>query len=504
MPETAVEMGNVARMLWSAADRNPDRAAIVERERSVPYAALRDRAGGIAAALVSAGVRPGDRVALFLERGIDSVACWFGVEAAGGVVVVLNEMLRPRQVEYAVRHSDAKVLISSRTVLARQHRALDTGAQQLEIDSLDSSTVAAPVERHGGDAAQITYTSGSTGMPKGVVGTHGNIWSVIGTVAGYLDLVESDRLAGILPISGVYGANQMLCSAFVGGTLIVPKSPIMNQVATELREAQATVLAAVPPLWMQLLAAPEFAARPLPSLRILQNAGGHLPPAVVKQLRQAQPQARLFLQYGMTEVFRSTYLPPDEIDRRPGSMGVPIEGSEILVVREDNTLCEADEVGELVHCGPTVTLGYWNDPERTAEVFRPHPVAGEARRAVYSGDMVRRDRDGFLYFVGRRDRMIKTLGYRVGPDEILDVLYASDRILEGVVTATDDADRGMRIVAFVVLAPDATVKDVVSFCRAELPRYMQPAEVIALSELPRLPNGKHDVLALKQRAGASS
>jgi acyl-coenzyme A synthetase/AMP-(fatty) acid ligase len=185
-------------------------------------------------------------------------------------------------------------------------------------------------------------------------------------------------------------------------------------------------------------------------------------------------------------------------------MGVPIEGSEILVVREDNTLCEADEVGELVHCGPTVTLGYWNDPERTAEVFRPHPVAGEARRAVYSGDMVRRDRDGFLYFVGRRDRMIKTLGYRVGPDEILDVLYASDRILEGVVTATDDADRGMRIVAFVVLAPDATVKDVVSFCRAELPRYMQPAEVIALSELPRLPNGKHDVLALKQRAGASS
>ncbi|HEX6693812.1 MAG TPA: AMP-binding protein [Longimicrobiales bacterium] len=495
--------GNVAGMLWSAAERSPGKAAVIERDQTATYAEVRERASGIAASLVALGVNPGDRVCLFLERGIEAVAAWFGVQACGAIIVVLNETLRPRQVEYAVSHSGASVVISSAALLQRQHRKVETAAAFLLVESIPSGSFASPVDRSAGDAAQITYTSGSTGMPKGVVGTHGNIWSVISTVATYLGLRASDRLAGVLPISGVYGANQMLCATLVEGTFIVPKSPLMNQVASELRQAEATVLAAVPPLWVQLLAAPGFAAEPIPSLRILQNAGGHLPPAVAQQIRQAQPQARLFLQYGMTEVFRSTYLSPDDLDARPGSMGRPIDGCEILVVREDNTLCEVDEVGELVHCGPTVTQGYWNDPDRTAEVFRTHPV-DSTKTAVYSGDMVRRDRDGFLYFVARRDRMIKTLGYRVGPDEILDVLYASKHITEGVVTSADDADRGQRIVAYVVLAPGSSLKDVTNFCRAELPRYMQPAEIVAVDDLPRLPNGKHDVAALRKRAGASS
>jgi acyl-CoA synthetase (AMP-forming)/AMP-acid ligase II len=483
-------------MLWATADRLPDKPAVIERGRTVTYAELRARAGAIALELVDAGVEPSDRVVVQLERGIDAVAAYFGVLAAGAVAVVLNETLRPRQVEYALSHSG--VLLTSSELQSRVHRDVETTARVLHVEMIGDTEQFRPAPKVSSSRAQITYTSGATGMPKGVVASHGNVWAAIETVAGYLGIVETDRIAGMLPISGVYGANQMQCAVLTGATLIVPKSPLMNQVAAELREAGATVLAAVPPLWMQLLQAPGFTSEPMPSLRILQNAGGHLAPAAVSELRALQPQAGIFLQYGMTEVFRSTFLLPQEVDVRPGSMGRAMAGAEILVVREDDTLCDAGEVGELVHAGPTVTEGYWNEPDRTAEVYRPHPLKSDGTRAVYSGDMVRRDEDGYFHFVGRRDRMIKTLGYRVGPDEVLDVLYASGQIQEGIVTAVEDADRGMRIVAYVVLKDSGSIGDLKKFCRAELPRYMQPNEIAARTELPKLPNGKHDLAALRE------
>lgn len=497
------DRGNVAQMLWTAAARHPQKDAVIERERTVTYTELVARAAAIADAVRSTGVAPGDRVVILQERGIDAVASYFGVLAAGAMTVVLNPLLRPRQVEYALAQSGAKLLLTSAAVRARVHRDVETAAPVLDVDDVPASGSFEPVAMQGSDPAQITYTSGSTGMPKGVVASHLNVWSVIETVAGYLGIREDDRIAGMLPISGVYGANQMQCAVFTGATLIVPTSPVMNDVAGELRDAGVTVLAAVPPLWMQLLQAPRFTAEPIPTLRIVQNAGGHLAPSGVQRIREAQPQAQVFLQYGMTEVFRSTYLPPDEIDRRPGCMGRPMEGADIMVVGEDGRLCGPGETGELVHSGPTVTLGYWNDPDRTAEVFRPHPVDGESRVAVYSGDIVRRDEDGYLWFVGRKDRMIKTLGYRVGPDEILDVLYASKQISEGIVTAEEDSDRGQRVVAYVVLEPHGSLKELRMFCRAELPRYMQPAEIVALAALPKLPNGKHDLITLREQVAAS-
>lgn len=514
MDQSGDPHGNVARMLWDTAHRLPGKTAIVEPERQMTYRDVRARASAVAGALDGAGIAPGDRVVVLLDRGGDAVASYFGVVATGALAVLLNSVLRPRQIEYALDHSGAKILLTSRDVLARMHREIETDARILQVEDVvgDAGDVGSdhgdpgpvesfePLRRSPADPAQITYTSGSTGMPKGVVGGHGNVWSAIETVAGYLGLEEEDRIAGLLPFSGVYGSNQMLCSTLMGGTLVVPRSPLMNEIARELKEAEATVLAAVPPLWMRLIRAPEFTEEPIPSLRILQNAGGHLAPAAVQKLREIQPQAKIFLQYGMTEVFRSSFLPPEEIDRRPESMGRAMPGTEILVVREDDTLCEPGEVGELVHSGPTVSHGYWEDPEKTEEVFRPHPVDPAGPRVVYSGDMVRRDEEGFLYFVGRRDRMIKTLGYRVGPDEILDVLYASGEIREGVVTSEDDPVRGQKVVAYVVLTDDGSVKRLKRFCGAELPRYMQPTEIVAVEELPRTATGKHDLLALRESA----
>ena len=495
---SATRSANVAMMLWATADRHPDRTAAIERARSVSYAALREEAAGIAGRLRADGLAPGDRVAVLLDRGIDPIACYFGVLAAGGIVVMLNPTLKPRQIEYMLDHSGASFFLTSREISARMHRQPDASAQVIYMDEISGAASVEPVAVEPDNPSQITFTSGSTGLPKGVVATHGNVWAAIETVADYLGLEMDDRIAGLLPLSGVYGANQMLGAVLRGASLVIPTSPLMNQVAAELRDAEATVLAAVPPLWAQLVAAPGFTATPIPSLRILQNAGGHLAPSMVGRLHEIQPQARLFLQYGMTEVFRSTFLAPEELERHPDSMGKPMDGAEILIVREDLSLCDVDEIGELVHAGPTVTAGYWNEPERTATVFRPHPLRPEEGQAVFSGDMVRRDAEGFFYYVGRRDRMIKTLGFRVGPDEVLDVLYASGQIADGVVTSEPDPQRGDAIIAYVVLAEGGELAQLKRYARIELPRYMQPARFEVRESLPRNANGKHDLQALKE------
>lgn len=489
---------NAAYLLWDSADQAGSRIAIREREEFLTYDRLRARAAALAQAVVNAGVGSGERVVIFLERGSDAAAAYFGVWAAGAVAIMVNETVRARQLEYVLGQAEASLLLTSEALLGRLHRTLDSTVPVLDVANVATEAEFEPLPRAASDIAQITYTSGSTGMPKGVVASHGNVWAAISTVAEYLGLRPDDRLASILPFSSVYGANQLLCAMRVGAELLIERSPVANQIALSIREAGATVLAGVPALWMQLLTAPEFRDRPIESLRILQNAGGHLAPTAVRQLREVQPQAGIFLQYGMTEVFRSTYLSPEEVDRRPDSMGRPMPGTEILVLREDLTPCEPGEVGELVHCGPTVTLGYWKDPERTAAVYRPHPLRPEAGTVVFSGDLVKRDEEGFLYYVSRRDRMIKSLGFRVGPDEILDVLYASGEIVDGVVTSRPDPRRGEAILAFVVLAPGGSLERLNAYARVELPRYMHPTKIEARDELPRMPNGKHDVLALKR------
>lgn len=489
---------NAASLLWRSADQRPTRSAIRDGERVCTYEELRGRAAAVAGSLTQAGIQVGDRVVVFLERGVDAAAAYVGIWAAGGIAVMVNDSVRARQLEYVLEHAGARALLASDETLGRLHRSLETTAPLLRMEEMPIADSFLPVVVAAGDPAQITYTSGSTGLPKGVLASHHNVVAAIETVAGYLGLHEDDRIASVLPFSSVYGANQLLCALQVGAELYVERSPVPNGIAAGLRSAEATVLAGVPALWTQLLSAPEFRDRPIESLRVLQNAGGHLPPATGRQLRISQPQARLFLQYGMTEVFRSTYLPPEEFDRLPGSMGRAMPGTEIIVVREDLTPCAPGEVGELVHAGPTVTLGYWNDPDRSSSVYRPHPLRADGGTVVFSGDMVKRDQEGFLHYVGRRDRMIKSLGFRVGPDEILDVLHASGEIVEGVVTAIPDRRRGEAIIAFVVLAEGGDLRRLNGFVRLELPRYMHPTRIEVRESLPRTPNGKHDVLALQR------
>jgi acyl-CoA synthetase (AMP-forming)/AMP-acid ligase II len=352
----------------------------------------------------------------------------------------------------------------------------------------------------GPDFAQIIYTSGSTGMPKGVAYTHGALQAGIRAVTGYLGLVHDDRVAGLLPLSSVYGLNQLLTAVSCCASVLVELSPLPHEMVKGLAERRATVLAAVPPLWIQLLASEEIGA--LRALRIGQNAGGHLPAEVVRRLRAALPHARLYLQYGMTETFRSTYLPPELVDRRPDSMGRAVPGSEILVVDEDGRPVGPGVVGEIVHRGPTIAAGYWNDPDATRRTFQPNPLgpagAPDAERVVFTGDLARTDADGLLYFVGRRDRMIKSMGFRVGPDEIVDALHASGEIRECVVDAEPDAARGERIVAYVVMRDGGSVARLERYCRAELPAFAHPSAYVRREALARLPSGKYDLESIRR------
>ncbi len=507
MSRESAEQGlnaNVATLLWRVAARDPLAPAVVERDQTTTYGAVAARAAAVAAVLTAAGAGPDRPVAILLERGADAVAAFFGALAAGGIAVVLNETLRPRQIEHILAHTGARHLVTSADLLARQPRPIGGDCGLVDVATLPAVAAAAlrPVLRCEGDVAQIVHTSGSTGLPKGVAVSHGNLRAAARSVVSYLGITRTDRVASLLPLSFVYGMSQVLCAVRSGAALVVERSPLPQQVAATLAAERVTVVAAVPPLWLRLLDKTVFRTAPLPHLRVLTNAGGHLPVHAVRTLRQAQPGARLFLMYGLTEVLRSTYLPPEEVDRRPDSIGRPIPGAEVLVLREDGTEAATGEIGELVHRGPTVTLGYWNDPARTAEVFRPHPLrppgAPDRERVVFSGDLVKRDGDGFLYYVGRRDRVMKVMGVRVGPDEIADVLFASGEVSEAAVVGEPDEQWGARIVAHVVLGIAGSRDRLQAYCARELPRHLQPARIEVRDALPLLPSGKSDLAALRE------
>ncbi len=505
-PNTPVSVGdgNFANLLWQAGERFAARVAMLERKKETSFATVLERGVGVARTLVSRGVQPGDRIAVLLRRGPEAAANLFGALAVGAIIVPVNKLYQSRQIEYVLRHSGSRFLITSADFLSALTRPLDTTVPILDVGDLATTGAFEPVARAAEDPAQIIYTSGSTGQPKGVLSSHGNLWAGVRTVLSYLPITEADRVASLLPFSFVYGFNQLTSVLATGATLVVERSTLAAEVTTWLRDQDVTVVAGVPPLWMQLLANRGFREKPLSSLRIMTNAGGRLAPNAVVQLRTAQPQANLYLMYGLTEVFRSTYLPPNLVDAHPDSMGKAVPGAEVYVAREDGSRAASGEVGELVHAGPTVALGYWQDPPATERVFRTNTFAtsGEPQlaRAVFSGDLVRTDDEGLLYYVGRRDRMIKTLGYRVSPDEIEDVLFSSGQITEAVAVGRPDPQRGDGILAYVVLRPGGSLEALRQYCATELPRYMWPTRFEVLDAIPRGPAGKFDYQELRRLA----
>jgi acyl-CoA synthetase (AMP-forming)/AMP-acid ligase II len=294
-----------------------------------------------------------------------------------------------------------------------------------------------------------------------------------------------------------------------GGTLVLMTFVFAREIVQMLLKEHITGLAGVPTLW-SLLAQPSSSLEKhtFPALRYITNTGGRMPQSVLKLLRQALPATQIFLMYGLTEAFRSTYLPPDELDRRPTSMGKAIPNTEILVINDQDQLCRPGEVGELVHRGPTVSMGYWGNPDLTARVLRPNPLLptalGDVEKVCYSGDLVRMDEEGFLYFVGRRDNMIKSSGFRISPSEVEEALFQTGRVREAAVIGIADEVLGQVVKAFVVArdGETPTSNELIDFCAARMPRYMVPKTVEILEVLPKTPSGKIDYPALRRRENA--
>ena len=361
-----------------------------------------------------------------------------------------------------------------------------------------------------GDMAAILYTSGSTGRPKGVVLSHRNLVAGAASVSQYLENHSGDRILSVLPLSFDYGLNQLTSAFRVGACAVLLNYLFPRDVLRLVEKEKITGLAAVPPLWVQL-AQLDWPVGIDEHLRYITNSGGAMPTATLAALRSKLPKMKPYLMYGLTEAFRSTYLPPEEVDRRPESMGKAIPNAEIMVVREDGTPCAPGEPGELVHRGVHVALGYWNDPEKTAERFRPAPgqLAGLPipELAVWSGDTVKMDDEGFLYFVGRRDEMIKTSGYRVSPTEVEEVVYATELVTEVAALGVAHPVLGQAVVLVVYgVFPspqpssqrgEGVSEQLLTACKQQLPAFMVPAQIVLReTPLPRNPNGKIDRKAL--------
>ncbi len=509
-----------------AAGRWPDRPALTHGGVTLTYTTLAQQVRAAAHGLAALGVRRGERVALYLDKCVEMVIGCFGSAAAGAVFVPVNPVLKPEQVAHILRDAGASVLVTSAERLERLGPALaectglrhvvctgdDAGHAALPAGVAATSwarfTVAPPAPHARGidvDMVAILYTSGSTGRPKGVVLSHRNLVAGASSVASYLGNQADDCLLAVLPLSFDAGFSQ-LTTAFASGARVVLLNYLLpRDVLKAMAQEHVTGLTAVPPLYIQLAALqwpPEIGQH----LRYFANTGGHLPRETLTRLRQRVPAAQPFLMYGLTEAFRSTYLPPQEVDRRPDSIGKAIPNAEILVLREDGTRCEPGEAGELVHRGALVALGYWNDPVKTAERYKPLPQRESglplAEIAVFSGDTVRMDDEGFLYFIGRRDEMIKSSGYRISPTEVEDVLYGTRLVGECAAFGVPHATLGQAVQVVAAPVEEGQALDVTALlaaCRAAMPAYMVPAGVRAVAgPLPRNPNGKIDRKRLAQ------
>jgi amino acid adenylation domain-containing protein len=482
----------VESFLLESARRFPAKTALVAGPERLSYAELAARACAFAAELRRRGVGRGDRVVIFLPNSPEAVIAVFGTLLAGGIFSVVNPGTKTDKLAYIVNHCTARALVT-------EPRLAEVAAQaKTRAPAVTAMIVApfafpeAPPPPRPGidlDLAMIIYTSGSTGFPKGVTMAHANVVAAATSITTYLESAPSDVVLSVLPLAFDYGLYQALMCAKVGATLVLERSFTYPAVVLEkLRAERVTGFPLVPTLAAMLLQMKHLRPDMFPDLRYITNTAAALPPSHIERLRELFPGAKLYSMYGVTECKRCTYLPPEQLDLRPGSVGIAIPGTEAYVVNERGERCLPGEVGELVIRGAHVMKGYWGDEEATARALKPGPYPWE--KVLHTGDLFRADEDGYLYFVSRKDDIIKTRGEKVSPKEVENVIYELPQVREAVVIGVPDAILGQAVKAIVVADDGLSERDVIRHCAARLEEFMVPAAVEFRAELPKSENGK--------------
>ena len=520
---------NIQDFISQAASRFAPKTALTHKDQSLSYSELAAKTNALASGLIGADLadfkpsqprlKPGERVAVYLPKQMETVISLFATTTAGGVFVPINSLLKPPQVGYILDNCQVSVLITS---LSRYRQLQKTLANNLHLNRIlltDCSPEDCPencerwidqlaqvgteplnqarphIQREPDDIAAILYTSGSTGQPKGVVLSHRNLIEGANSVAEYLANHSDDKILAVLPLSFDYGLSQLTTAFLVGAEVVLLEYLLPRDVINAVAKYQITGLAAVPPLWIQL-ADLDWPTDAKQCLRYITNSGGAMPTTITQKLRTTLPATQVYLMYGLTEAFRSTYLDPKELCSRPTSIGKAIPNATILVINTKGEICQADEPGELVHIGVHVSLGYWNNKDKTEQKFRklPSQLQSEygSELAVWSGDIVTRDQQGFLYFVGRNDDMIKSSGYRISPSELEEIATTHPSVQQVAALGIAHSQLGQAILLVISLAANATIPkpDLMKFLKKQLPNYMHPHFLEIADSLPRNPNGK--------------
>ncbi len=499
--------------LLDSAVRSPEKVALVCRDRRLTYADLDARSNALAHALQARGVERGDRVLVYADNSIGAAISFWGVLKANAVVSMINPQTKADKLAYYLNDSRATGLIAAGhlarefSVAASQSKWLKTvivsGRQNAPATglpglatfeaALDGCSRDRPPPRKALDVdlASIIYTSGSTGDPKGVMLTHRNMITAATSVNSYLENAPDDVILGVLPLSFDYGLYQMIMAFQVGARLVLERSfTYPAQVLTTMIEEGVTGFPGVPTMFAILAELKTLGALDLSRIRYVTNTAAALPVKHITMLQELFPSARIYSMYGLTECKRCTYLPPEDLARKPTSVGIAIPNTELWVVDDNDQRLGPDEVGQLVIRGATVMRGYWEKPEATAKKLRPGPLPGEL--VLYTGDYVKLDDEGYLYFVGRMDDIIKSRGEKVAPKEVETVLMNLAGVKEAAVIGVPDPILGSAVKAFVTLERGAQVtdSDIQQHCRERLESFMVPKYVEFVAELPKTTSGK--------------
>lgn len=507
-------------LLHNSLERDPQKPAVVDGDARFSYEDLERESSSLGAALVEAGVQKGDRVGVLLEKTWEAVVAMLAASRIGAAYVNVNPLFKAPQVEYLAGDCDIRVMIGDTPKLGDlQPKTVETAfykgarpegaaarsyvdvAEALKGDRLKQDRKVSET-----DLGTILYTSGSTGMPKGVATSQRNVVVGAQIVSDYLGNVPEDRILSALPLNFDAGMSQFTTSLRAGATLYLLRSRLPGDLLKALRRHEITGITGVPPLWALLIrGAKSIRENPLDHLRYLANTGGRIPQANLDELRNLLEPAgtEIYLMYGLTEAFRSTYLDPREIHRsspeQGNCIGKAIPNTEIMVITKEGREAAPGEPGELVHRGPTVAMGYWGNEEATNKAYRPNPLAPpellDVERVVYSGDTVTRDEEGYLYFLGREDAMIKNQGYRLSPEEVENLLIASGLVNEACAFGVENPAVGQDVIAVISLMDgkdEGAVDRIREYAIQNGPAYMIPKEIIVKDELPKTGSGKID------------